>query len=417
MGVAMRTRVVITGIGVVTPIGIGRSAFWEGLLAGRSGVGPITLFDASDLPCRIAAEVKDFQPDRFFDRKQLRLVSRVAQFGVASSLLCLEDAGWKNGPGAERLGVVAGISNSAQDAAEAVSDIMHEHGYRRLVPYFLTKAFPHATASETGLRTGFQSRVLTIATACTAGLNAIARAADEIRNERLDAVLVPSTDATITRNTVACFCRAGLVSLNNGDPAHASRPFDARRDGGILGEGAAALLIEGSEHARRRQARVYAEVLGFGSSGTGYGPEPATSTPKGMAAAMREAMASANCGPTQLQYIGCHGVSDPHLDAWETQAMKLALGDSAYRVPMSSAKAQIGIPQNAAGMLQLVAAVQAVVHGVLPATMNYEVPDPECDLDYVPNTPRHNEVTRAMVLAHGFSGSDAAVVVGRACLP
>jgi 3-oxoacyl-[acyl-carrier-protein] synthase II len=403
---------VITGIGVVTPIGIGLTAFWENLLAGRCGVGPITSFEVSDLPCRIAAEVRDFEPERFFDRKQIRLLSRGTQLGVSAALLCLEDAQWKDGGVAERLGVIAGISNSAQDVAETISDVVRDHGYRRVLPYFLTKIFPHATASETGLRTGFQSQVMTVATACTAGLNALGHGMDEIRAGRLDALLVTSTDATVTRCTMACFCRAGMVSLNNSDPAHASRPFDAKRDGGVLGEGAACFLVESLDHARRRQAHIYAELLGFGTSGSGYSAEPAESTPQGMAATMRQALASANCSPAQLQYIGCHGVSDPHLDAWETQAMKLALGDWAYRIPMSSIKAQVGIPQNAAGALQLVAAIMAMSRGILPATLNYEVPDPECDLDYVPNTPRRNRVTRALVLAHGFNGSDAAIVVG-----
>jgi len=267
------------------------------------------------------------------------------------------------------------------------------------------------------LRTGFQARVMTIATACTAGLNAVGYAADEIRAGRLDAVLVTATDATITECAMASFCRAGLVSLNNADPTHASRPFDVRRDGGVLGEGACCFLIEDLEGARRRGARVRAEVLGFGTSGTGHGLDPAVSTPRGMAAAMREALASANCSPAQLQYVGCHGVSDPHLDVWETQAMKLALGDDAYRIPMSSAKAQIGIPQNAGGALQLAAAIQAINHGILPATLNHEEPDPACDLDYIPGTPRRNQVTRALVLAHGFNGSDAAVIVGEAGPP
>jgi len=409
----MRKRVVITGMGAVTPIGVGVTAFWENLLAGRSGVAPITLFDPSDYPCRIAAEVKDFEPERFFERKRARLLSRGAQFGVAAALMCIEDACWKTPADGDRLAVVAGISNSAQDVAETISDVVREHGYRRVLPYFLTKAFPHSTASETGLLTGFQSQVMTLSTACTAGLNALGYAAEEIRTGRLHAVLVTATDATITNCTLACFCRAGLVSLNNRDPAHASRPFDARRDGGVLGEGAACFLVEELEAARRRGAHIHAEVLGFGTSGSGYGPDPAVSTPKGMDAAMRQAMAAANCSPSRLDYVGCHGVSDPHLDAWETQAMKLALGEHAYRVPMSSVKSMIGIPQSAAGGLQLVAAILAMTHGILPPTTNYEIPDPACDLDYIPNTPRRNQVMRAMVFAHGFNGSDAAIIIGK----
>jgi 3-oxoacyl-(acyl-carrier-protein) synthase len=206
-----------------------------------------------------------------------------------------------------------------------------------------------------------------------------------------------------------------MLSLSNDDPKHASRPFDARRDGGILGEGAACVLLEELSHARRRGARLDAEVLGFATGGSGYG-DPADadwSVPGGMAGAMRGALAASNCAARHLDYVGCHGVSDVKLDAWETTAMKMALGEDAYRVPMSSVKGNIGIPQNAGALLQLVAAVKAMDTGILAPTINYEYADPRCDLDYVPNQPRRNRITRALVFGHGFNGSDAAVVLGK----
>jgi 3-oxoacyl-[acyl-carrier-protein] synthase II len=365
------------------------------------------------MPCRIAAEVNDFAPERFFERKQVRHLARVTQFGVASALLCLEDAGWRERAGDGRLGVIAGISNSAQDVAETIFDVVSRHGYRRTLPYFLTKAFPHSTATEVGLATGFQDSVMTLATACTSGLNAIGSAAEDIRTGKSDALLCTSTDATITRCTMACFCRAGMVSQRNDDPQHASRPFDAKRDGGVLGEGAASILLEELGHAQRRGARIYGQVLGWGSTGIGYGGEPEVMIPRGMVAAIRQAMATANCGPDALDYVGCHGVSDPLLDIWETSALKQALGEAAYHLPISSIKHAVGIPQNAAGTLQLVATLMALREDVIPPTGNYEYADPACDLDYVPNTPRRNRIRQALVFSHGFNGSDAAVVVGR----
>ncbi len=409
----MAQRVVITGMGAVTPIGIGLREYWEGLLEGRNGVAPISLFDPSDYPTRIAAEVKDWDPTRFIDRKRARLMARGTQFGVAAALMALEDAHWAEHPGDGRLGVVGGISNSAQDAVEDAIDALKERGLRRVSPFVLNKSFPHSLASEAGLSVGWQDDVSTVSTACTAGINATARAFDHVRAGTLTSVLAVASDATISRYVFAGFVQAGLLSKNNELPEQASRPFDAKRDGGVLGEGAGAVVVESLEHARRRGARIYAEILGCGAAGVGFGPEPKRRIPLGMAAAMRKALAAANCGPEHIDYVGCHGVSDPHLDVWETRAMKDVLGERAYRIPMSSVKSMIGIPQCAAGMLQAVATILAMTEGVLPPTINYEFPDPECDLDYVPNTPRRNRVERALVFAHGFNGSDAAVVLAR----
>ncbi len=409
----MKRRVVITGMGAVTAIGIGIRDYWDSLLAGRSGVAPVCAFDASDFPCRIAAEVRDFDAARYFDRKQVRLMSRGAQFGAAAALQALEDSGWREEPGAGPVGVYAGVSNSAQDVAESTIETMQRHGYRRVLPYAMTKCFPHCTASETGRLLGFQSQVMTISTGCTSGINALRFAAGEVATGRCSTVLVTGTDSTISKYVFGVFCQSGMLSQRNDSPATASRPFDARRDGGVLGEGAGCVVLEEFGHAQRRQARIYGEVLGFGTSGEGYGQNPEQEVPQGMANAIRQALAEAHCGPRNLDFIGCHGVSDPRLDKWETQGVKLALGEHAYRVPMSSVKSMIGIPQNAAGMLQLIAVLLAMQHDLLPPTINYEYPDPECDLDYVPNKPRRNRVNRALVLVHGFNGSDATVVVGR----
>ncbi len=407
-------RVVVTGLGAVTPIGIGWDAFWKGLLSGRNGIGPIMAFDASEYPCRIAAEVHDFDPNQYFERKKARLLARGTQFGIASALLCLEDAGWNDDATSDRLGVFAGISNSPQDAVERAVMSLRDHGYRRALPYQLNKSLPHAAASEAGLRTGFQENVLTFSTACTAGFNALGYAVEEIRCGRSDAILCVAADANIAQYAFGYFCRAGMLTSCNDDPERASRPFDAQRDGGVLGEAGACFLLEDLKHARQRGATVRAEILGYGTTGAGYRPDLSKdNVAEGMATALTRALMAANCSSRQIDYVGAHGVSDPLLDRQETEAIKAALGEDAYRVPVSSVKAQTGIPQNVAAPLQLMAAIGAMKHDVIPPTMNYEVADPQCDLDYVPNVPRRNRVSRALVLSHGFNGSDAAILIGR----
>jgi len=411
----MQRRVVITGLGAITPIGNNLDDFWRALLAGDVGIGPITLFDASKYPTRIAAEVKGFSVTDFIDRKQARIMSRGAQFAVAVAGMAAEDADWVNNPGPGKTALVTGISNSPQDAIEAAVEHFQRRGFSRSVPHTVMRCFTHSAASESARVTGFQSSVTTLSTACSSGLNAVGHSLSTIRSGRADAVLCIGTDSLLAKYVFAYFCQAGLLTRENADPQHASRPFDAMRTGGVMGEGAGCLMLEELEHARQRGARIYAEILGSGTSGIGYrgGAPTAESIVPGMVAAMREALGMANCGPHALDYVGCNGVSDVLLDAWETAALKDVLGRDAYRIPMSSIKAQIGVPTCAAGTLQLISTVLAIHHGMLPATRNYETPDPLCDLDYVPNHPRRNDVNRAMVIAHGVSGSDACIVLGR----
>ncbi|MFW5803064.1 MAG: beta-ketoacyl-[acyl-carrier-protein] synthase family protein [Verrucomicrobiota bacterium] len=411
-----KRRVVVTGMGVVSPIGCSVDAFWDGLLQGRCGIGPITLFDASGYPCPYAAEVKDFDPAKIVEAKRVRTLSRPTLFGLGAAFECLENAGWHSAPGDGVCGIVGGTSNTAQAAVEDGVLLTNAAGFKatRKLWYTLTKAFPHSMASEIGRKSGFQAKALTVSTACTAGMNAITQASELIRSGECDAVLVPSADATITKNLYPYFYRVKMLADSNLPPERISRPFDAKRSGGILGEGAGCLLLEERDHACRRNAPQLCEILGSGSSGTGFaecGDEQAAVY--GTAVTIREALADAGVSPESVNYIGCHGVSDPDLDRLETRAIKQAFGeDAARRIPMSSIKALTGIPQSAAGMMQVIATVLAIRDGVLPPTMNYEYADPDCDLDYVPNKARRNQVRRALAWCHGFNGSDAAVVLG-----
>ncbi len=408
----MKQRAVITGMGAITPIGNNVEDFWSNLLAGRSGVGPITLFDPSDYPVKIAAEVKGFDPRDYFDRKDLRMMARPAQLGVASALMALEDAQWKQRPGEGPLGVVGGISNSSQEAIESAVESIQKGGYRKLPPTVISKIFPHSTASETGRITGFQDDVMTLSTGCTSGLNSLGYAAEHIGSGHCSSMLCISGDATLTYYAFAFFCRAGLLSARYHDPEKVSCPFDAKRDGGVLGEGAATFLVEEYDQARRRGVPILAEILGWGTSGIGYKQDQTQDNLcSGMAASMRTALTRANVSPERIDYIGCNGVSDPKLDISETAAIKKVYGEHAYRLPLSSIKSMIGIPLNAAGHLQTVATIKAMNDSFIPPTINYENLDPSCDLDYVPNQARRNRIRLAMVFGHGFNGSDAALIL------
>ncbi len=406
-----RRRIVITGMGAVTPIGNSVDEYWRSLLDGVCGVAPITLFDPAEYPTKIAAEVKNFDGRDYFDRKDLRMMARPTQFGVAAALMALRDAGWNENPGDGPLGVVNGISNSAQDAVEKQIDNLIQHGYRRVIPHVLTQSFPHSTASETGRITGFQDHVMTISTGCTSGMNSIGYAINEIRAGKCSSMLAISTDATIAKYVFAGFCRAQLLTEKNSQPEQASKPFDLNRDGGVLGEGAGAFVIEELHHARAKNRRILAEIIGYAGAGSGYSFDDEIALGKGMDRAILEALADANLAAAKIDYVGCHGVSDKHLDRIETQAYKRVFGEHAYKIPMSSVKGHIGIPQNAAGHLQALATVKAMNEGILPPTLNYENPDPDCDLDYIPNQPRRNRIRTALVFAHGFNGSDAALVL------
>ena len=406
----MNRRVVITGMGAVTPIGIGLEEFWQALLEGRNGVAPITLFDASEYPSRIAAEVKDWDPSQYMEKKKIKALSRCAQFGVTAAKLCMENANWEQAEEDSKQAVVGSMSNSAHDVLEHLVETVTHKGYKRISPRTLPMVIPHTSTSEVAAMAGFQGTVLSITNACAAGVYATGHAAQLIRSGKFDAILCPATDASITPSGLSCFCRAGLVSERNAEPHKASRPFDAERDGGVLGEGGTCLLLESEEHAQRRSASMYAEVVGFGSH-EAYGGNNEHEDYKGMYDSMSKALISANCHPESVDYIGCNGVSDEMLDRIETEAVKKLFKENAYTTPISSVKGQIGIPLNVAGTTQLISSVLALTRGVIPATQNYEVPDPECDLDYVPNTPRKNQLSRVLVHSHGLNGSNASLLL------
>jgi 3-oxoacyl-[acyl-carrier-protein] synthase II len=412
---------------VVTPIGIGVQSFWQALLAGRSGVRQIQSFSTDGFPVRIAAEVRDFQPEDFVDnRKSLRIMGRNITFAVAAAKLALEDAaGATRSLDPTRFGVTIGTGMVAANLEELSRAIAHSldqqgqfdlqrfgrEGMGQLFPLWLLKRLPNMVAAHLSIIYNIQGPNNTIVTACTAGTQAVAEALRLIQREEADVVLTGGSDSRIDPLNLMSYHLLGALSQRSSPPESASRPFDRGRDGFVLGEGAAVMVLESERHALRRGARIYAEVAGAASSFDAHsvtGPEPSG---RGAADCMRRALADAGCTADQVGYISAHGTSTILNDAAETRAIKTAFGPRASRVPVSSIKSMVGHLIGAAGALEAAASALAISERALPPTINYETPDPECDLDYVPNKAR--QLTPGIVLSNsfGFGGQNAALVL------
>jgi 3-oxoacyl-[acyl-carrier-protein] synthase II len=408
----MTRRVVITGIGPVTPVGIGREAFWDSLVAGRSGIGEVTLFDTTDFPVRIAGEVRDFEPTSYMEKKEVRRTDRAVQFAVAAARLAWEDAGSPSVDPARTAVVVAtgigGLTTLLEQAR-----ILFERGPGRLSPFMVPAMMPNAAAGQVAMSFGFTGPNLCIVTACAAGAHAIGEGYRYVREGLADVALAGGTEAVITTLAMGGFAKMGALSRNP-DPPLASRPFDADRDGFVLSEGGCLLVLEDAERAEARGANVYAEVAGYGATADAFHitqPEPQGG---GAGAAIQTALDDAGEPAEAVDHINAHGTSTSLNDAAETRAIKKALGDHAARVAISSTKSMTGHLLGAAGAAEAAAATLAVVNGVVPPTINYETPDPECDLDYVPNEARRMDVRLALSNAFGFGGHNAVLALRRA---
>lgn len=403
-------RVVVTGIGVVAANGIGIPAFWESLREGRSGVGTITLFDASALKCRIAAEVTNFDPAVHLppDTKWKRL-PRQARFALAALNQALSDAGWEPRAPVETLrpvSVFMGVSSSAIDVVEGAANSMFLGQRNGIRPWMVWATQPHCVSSTLAESLGARVAVQTVAAACKAGADAVLAAVGEIRSGRSDVAIAGGADASICATTCSGFDAGRLVSVRNDDPAHASRPFDRDRDGGVLGEGAGILVLETLAHARVRGARIWLELCG-GATQTDVVGAPAA---EGMGACMTLALANTRVPAETVDYLCAHGPSDPVIDRVETEGIRQALGRHAYRIPVSSVKGVTGNPLAAAGPMELIACALAMRHGTIPPTANYTTPDPACDLDYVPEARRARPV-HALVNVHGMGGGNTTLVI------
>ena len=409
-----RRRVVITGMGAVTPLGETVDEFWRALVRGESGIGPITLCDPTPFPSRIAGEVKDFDPERHVPPKEARRMARFSQLAVAASALAIEDAALdlaKLDP--ERLGVVMGNGNGGFPTTEENARTLVTKGGMKMSPYFIPMILPNMAAANVSRIFGLKGYTSTIITACAAGTQGIGEAAEVVRRGTSDVVLGGGCEAGISQLGLGGFNVIKALSRRNEEPEKASRPFDSTRDGFVPAEGSAVMVVEGLEHALDRGANILVEVLGQGVSSDAYHAVQPDEDGSGAARAMRWALDDAGIGPDQIDYINAHGTSTLKNDLVETLAIKKVFGDRAYKVPISSTKSMIGHALGGSGALEAVVAIKTVLEGEIHPTINYEFPDPECDLDYVPNEYRRQRVDTVLSNSFGFGGQNACLVMRR----
>ena len=410
----MKRRVVITGMGAITPLGTGLSVFWEGLIAGRSGVSRITRFDPSQFSTQIAGEVRDFDPTAYIDRKDARRMDRFTQFAVAGARMAVEDAGLEgDAVDWERVGVLIGSGIGGIQTLEEQCRILWEKGPERVSPFFVPMMIPDMASGQVSIALGAKGHNACTVTACASGTNAIGDAFRVIQRGAADIMITGGTEAAVSPLSIAGFCSAKALSRRNDAPEAASRPFDKDRDGFVMGEGAGILVLEALDHALKRGARIYAEVVGYGCTGDAYHITAPAPEGEGARRAMEAALQDAGIPPEAVGYINAHGTSTEYNDKYETLAIKRVFGEAAYSIPISSTKSMTGHLLGAAGGVEAIAVALTLANGVIPPTINYETPDPECDLDYVPNKARVQQVDVALSNSFGFGGHNAVLVFRR----
>jgi 3-oxoacyl-[acyl-carrier-protein] synthase II len=408
-------RVVITGLGVVAPNGIGKEPFWQNLIAGKSAVDYITAFDASPYPCQVAGEIRHFDPTSFMHVRRTKHRGRFSQFAVAAAKLALEDAqiDLRAEPPRRVLACLGNSMNGSGDVYEAARVGFDREGMKGIPMMSGIEFAAHAPVSHVSSELGIRGQGMTLASACATGLDAIQWSADRIRRNEADVVFAGSTEAPISEFCFATLCALGALSKFDDPPLRASRPYDRRRDGLVLGEGAGICVLEEFEHAIDRAAPIYAEVLGFGGGNEGGFGNKMNAAELALTEAITCALHDANLRPEDVDYINAHGNSLPDYDLIETRAFRLALGKRAYSVPASSIKSMIGHAMGAASAFQIIASCLTIQHSLLPPTINYEVPDPECDLDYVPNEARTSRVRNVLINAHAMGGTHSVLLLGK----
>ena len=404
-------RVVITGLGAVTSIGLDVPSFWPALLAGRSGIDYISHFDAANMPVKIAGEVKDFDPARHMDRHAARRSGRYTQFAVAAAKMALAQSGIEiTAENTDNVGVVLGSSGGIFDTGNQL-DLLKTRGAHRLDPLFISKVGAHMVSVRLGRMLGVKGPNTSVNSACASATDAVGHAANMIRLGQADVVITGGSESIITQLGIGSLNMVGALSQRNGSPQAVSRPFDAQRDGFVLGEGSGVLVLESEQFARRRGAPILAELAGVGWSFDAY--DDTAPSAEGQSKAMSRALRDANIRPDQVDYVNAHGTSTQLNDKSETLAIKLALGDRARTVAVSSIKSMIGHLAAGAGGVEAVACVLAIQHGVIPPTINYEHSDPDCDLDYVPNEPREAALDVCISNSFGLGGQNVCVVIRR----
>ena len=403
-----KRRVVITGVGAVTPVGNTAEEFWQALMEGRSGIGPITRFDTTGFDTRIAGELKGFDPLKYIDKKDDRKFDPFLKYAVASASMAVEDAALKTDKvEATRFGVLVGSGIGGLETLLDNYEALRTKGPDRVSPFLIPMLIVNMASGAISMRLGAKGPNTAVVTACATGNHAIGDAAKIIQRGDADVMVAGGSEAIIIPLAIAGFSQMKAMSTRNDDPAHASRPFDAERDGFVCGEGAGIMVLESLEHASRRGARIYAEIVGYGMTGDAHHMTAPDPEGDGAARAMSAALRDAGLDPSAVGYINAHGTSTPYNDKFETIAIKRVFGEHARTLAVSSTKSMTGHLLGAAGGIEAIATAFAIHRGMLPPTINYEKPDPDCDLDYVPNHARQQEVEVALSNAFGFGGTNA----------
>lgn len=405
-------RVVVTGMGTVTPIGIGVESFWDALCAGKNGCAPITRFDASKYRTQIAAEVKGFEPEQYMEKREARHMDRFVQLAVASARMALEQSGLIiDDENRDRVGVLVGSGIGGISTWEEQHRIMIERGPDRVSPFFIPMMISDMGSGMISILFGAKGPNYSVSTACATGTHAIGEASDVIRRGDADVMIAGGSEAAVTPMAVAGFCSLRALSQRNDDPEHASRPFDKDRDGFVIGEGSGVLILEELSYARKRGAQILAEVAGYGLCGDGFHMTQPAPDGEGAARTIKAALKNAGIQPDQMDYINAHGTSTELNDKYESMAIRNAFGEAADKIAISSTKSMTGHLLGAAGGVEAVVCIQSILNGIIPPTMNYETQDPFCDLDYVPNHVRKASVNMTMSNSFGFGGHNASIII------
>lgn len=407
----MQRRVVITGIGLITPLGIGVDESWSALCAGKSGIGEITRFDTNGYPTKIAGEVKGFNPNDFMEKKEAKRMETFIAYAIAATRMALEDSGFKiDDTNAHRVGVLTGCGLGGLNMLEVTAHTVETKGPKRASPFFIPMLIGNMAPGMISILFGAKGPNSSVATACAAGSHAVGDAFEIVKYGRADAMITGGVESVITRTCIAGFGAMKALSTRNDDPQKASRPFDKDRDGFVVGEGSGIVILESLDHALERGAKIYAEVVGYGMSGDGYHITSPPPDGDGARRCMLAAIDYAGIEPGQIDYINAHGTSTPVNDLYESRAIKATFGDAAKTVAISSTKSMTGHLLGGAGGVETVFSALTIKHGIIPPTINHDTPGDECDLDYVPNVARKADVTYAMSNSFGFGGTNASLI-------
>jgi 3-oxoacyl-[acyl-carrier-protein] synthase II len=406
-----KRRVVVTGIGMISPLGIGNEPTWQGLIEGRSGIGRITKFDPSAFACQIAGEVRGFEPEKWIEKKEVKKSDTFIHYAIVTSQMAADDSGLDfSAEDGDRMGVIIGSGIGGLPLIEEMHQKMTERGPSRISPFFIPGLIVNLASGQVSIRFGLRGPSSAPATACATGAHAIGDAFKIIQRDEAEVMFAGGSEAVVTPLAVGGFAAMRALSTRNDDPEHASRPWDLNRDGFVMGEGAGVLILEEREHALERGARIYCELTGYGMSSDAYHITSPAEDGSGMIRVMQRALKDANLQPAEIQYINAHGTSTPVGDKTETIAIKSLFGADAYRIPVSSTKSMTGHLLGASGGLEAAIAVKTLETGIIPPTINYETPDPACDLDYVPNTARQAKLEHVLSNSFGFGGTNATLI-------